>query len=424
VGPSMMYRLIATIAGWWIRDGARLCGAVVAVAVCSGCERIESRPATSPKPIRVAIADPFQATAFEPSTLWEVELETAPGPNVVVEGGCRAVRWMAQLDLGVLALTTIAPESSRTDSLHHELAAPLRLDEGEFFQLYRWRADSLMVTGREGRAVVFAPHNGLGRALTIPGLSHLDPLAVEPGRVVGADSSGHVAILQPERLPTRGAAGLRWTRSTLALADLSSLRVDTVAEIEASEIFWSHLGDLWPLFGARPHVAFHAGRWIWAVGGASAINIFRADLASRSVSSLTWNTAPRAVSGERVDSWFEWTDGEPESRERYGRHAVRPVSVLPAFSDVLVDPDGRIWLERYRWTEPRRLGPTPSLWAVLNPDGLAVATLVLHANEILIGLGRSCLVSLESKAEGFVLRAETVRPAGDSVLIEGAEGGR
>jgi hypothetical protein len=76
----------------------------------------------------------------------------------------------------------------------------------------------------------------------------------------------------------------------------------------------------------------------------------------------------------------------------------------PAISRLLVDNDGNVWVEQYRWPDPRTVPPQPDpvRWLVFSSDGELRAQLTLPGNALLQWVGSSEVVIFHIRDDGVV----------------------
>lgn len=103
---------------------------------------------------------------------------------------------------------------------------------------------------------------------------------------------------------------------------------------------------------------------------------------------------PKRISEDdaaRFRTWYAaFVAGSPEGSRMVMDYALRQLEevpwpgVMPAYSALLVDPDGNLWVEEYRW-----LGdyvppdPRPAHWSVFDPDGVWLGQVEVPARFIL-----------------------------------------
>jgi hypothetical protein len=244
-------------------------------------------------------------------------------------------------------------------------------------------ADSIVAFDLPGRRlVVFDPAGALARELAIPFWRPQGPYGL-PGYTAGAvgpTPDGRFltfpagAVELPDSIP-----GPAWFEHELLRVAPDGVAWDTLGVFP---IFQTWVGESWiePYpFGAVAAVVPHPQGFVTTRGEAFEIQAFDTTGALRHIvrrghSRATVNEADLG----QFRSWYlqraranPEMDDEAEALLMMQLERAQHPERKPAISHLLVDPEGNVWAEEFRWVDSGELAPEPraATWSVFRPDG-------------------------------------------------------
>jgi len=150
-------------------------------------------------------------------------------------------------------------------------------------------------------------------------------------------------------LPMDGLAGPVRRPEPLVLFDLEGTRIDSIGEMRGPEVYvhvrdGSYLGTAPHFFGKRSHVAA-LGRHILR-GSSDMMQLEELDLSGNLVRILRIPDYPLDLSAAQIASERDFLLDRltPENPLRAPFEAAPASDTRPAFTDILVDPSGAVWL--------------------------------------------------------------------------------
>lgn len=239
---------------------------------------------------------------------------------------------------------------------------------GEFRSLQRIEngGDTLLALG-DGRVTVVAPD------LTVVRTFNVDPWTIDLHYL-----SGGAILPEVSRpvLPMDGLAGLVRRPEPLVLFDLEGTEIDSIGEMRGPELYvlvrdGSYLGTAPHFFAKRSHVA--ALGWHLLKGSSDMMQLEELDLSGNLVRILRIPDYPLDLSDAQIASERDFMlDRLSPGHPLRAPFEVAPVSeTRPAFTDILVDPSGAVWLELHRGDSEQ---DQPEEWLVLDADGTWLGT--------------------------------------------------
>ena len=224
---------------------------------------------------------------------------------------------------------------------------------GEFTNLGRVEnaGDTLLAVGR-GRVVV-ASHD-----LAVIRTFDIDRFAYDLHYLRGG------AVLPELRspvLPQQGVSGLIRNPQALVLFDLEGTRIDSIGETRGSESYVyardGEFGGTEPLFARSAHIETLEGRVFR--GSSDMMQVEELDMSGNLVRILRIPGYPLDLSDAQVAAERETRlEAVPAAMPAFLRRMVEDLpspATRPAYSDLLVDPAGAVWLQLHRGSE--RTGP-------------------------------------------------------------------
>ncbi len=242
---------------------------------------------------------------------------------------------------------------------------------GEFRSLRRIESagDTLLALGR-GRVTVAADD------LTVVRTFNIDRWTIDLHYLGGGWILPEVS--RPV-LPMDGLAGLVRRPEPLVILDLEGTRIDSIGEMRGPEVYvlvrdGSYVGTAPHFFGKRSHVAA-LGRHILR-GSSDMMQLEQLDLSGNLVRILRIPDYPLDLSDAQIASERDLlldrlTPGNPL---RAPFEAAPASETRPAFTDILIDPAGAVWLRLHRAESEH---DQPQEWLVLEADGTWLGTVVI-----------------------------------------------
>ena len=242
---------------------------------------------------------------------------------------------------------------------------------GEFRSLQRIEngGDTLLALG-DGRVTVVAPDLTLVRTFSVDRWT-IDLHYLGEGWILPE-------VSRPV-LPTDGLAGPVRRPELLALFDLEGTQIDSIGEMRGSEVYvhvrdGSYGGTAPHFFGKRSHVAA-LGRQILR-GSSDMMQVEELDMSGNLVRIFRIPDYPLDLSDAQIAAERDFmldriTPGHPL---RAPFEAAPSSETRPAFTDILVDPSGAVWLRLHRGDSEQ---DQPERWLVLDADGTWLGTVVI-----------------------------------------------
>ena len=172
-------------------------------------------------------------------------------------------------------------------------------------------------------------------------------------------------------LPMEGLAGPVRRPEPLVLFDLEGTRIDSIGEMRGPEVYvhvrdGSYVGTAPHFFGKRSHVAA-LGPHILR-GSSDMMQLEELDLSGNLVRILRIPDYPLDLSAAQIASERDFLLDRltPENPLRAPFEAAPASDTRPAFTNILVDPSGAVWLELHRGDSEQ---DQPERWLVLDSDG-------------------------------------------------------
>jgi len=246
------------------------------------------------------------------------------------------------------------------------------------FDVLRWlgilRGDSLVVYDwRNRRVSIFDADGKFARAFTLRTVAQAPPSHVH--LALFADGS---VLIGAQRLFASGqiTAGVYHDTIFYLRFDQQGVLSDTIGRHPGADVYILAQDqgiELVPLpFAASPHSGAYMSGFYFGRGDSYEIGYYSAEgKLVRSVRSVQPDTR---VSAEDIEHYIhrQLAEIEDEDERREIEHLYTGLpfpQTMPAYSDVLVDADGNLWVEDYR--PP---GDDQPRWKVFDPDGTLLGT--------------------------------------------------
>ena len=242
---------------------------------------------------------------------------------------------------------------------------------GEFrgLSVIKNAGDTLLALG-DGRVTVVAPDLTLVRTFTVDRWT-IDLHYLGEGRILPE-------VSRPV-LPTDGLTGPVRRPEPLALFDLEGTQIDSIGEMRGSEVYvhvrdGSYGGTAPHFFGKRSHVAA-LGRHILR-GSSDMMQVEELDVSGNLLRILRIPGYPLDLSDAQIAAERDsMLDRLPPGHPLRAPFEAAPASeTRPAFTDILVDPSGAVWLRLHRGDSEQ---DQPERWLALDADGTWLGTVVI-----------------------------------------------
>lgn len=235
----------------------------------------------------------------------------------------------------------------------------------------RYLGDSLLVfDSGSSRVSVFHPDEGFARSWTVESLGR----GLFPSHAFAFDDGSILVAHLRGNMPGDPAGVIRNTAPVVRYSSTGE-PVNEVAELPGEEWYrWedSQGGGLMFLpFGKRGHAAIHQTTLFLGDGQAGGLRAFDGD--GHILRTIEWAVEPRPVTPEdirRYESTRLQDIADATARQRAERmHSDIPYpETIPAYSALVADAAGNLWVEEYRF-DPS----TPTRWTVISTGGGVLA---------------------------------------------------
>lgn len=229
-------------------------------------------------------------------------------------------------------------------------------------------SDSVWVLDSDGRVSVFGPDLGLGRTFNL--LSNASSI-----HDLG---DGSMAVQYVSPFWTKDAIGAIRNPTVLWRFNVEGTRLDSIAATEGYDEYVVQFRDgttasVSPLFRKEAQVAIHTGRLF--VGNAEFMEVEERTRAGDLVRILRIPDYPLNLSRSALRAEREaYLGGRSSSLLREAAERTPASGTRPAYSRMIVDPSGAVWLQLYRGESEAE---EPVRWLVLAADGTWLGTVGL-----------------------------------------------
>ncbi|MXX35531.1 MAG: hypothetical protein F4107_14785 [Gemmatimonadetes bacterium] len=229
-------------------------------------------------------------------------------------------------------------------------------------------SDSVWVLDSDGRVSVFGPDLGLGRTFNL--LSNASSI-----HDLG---DGSMAVQYVSPFWTKDAIGAIRNPTVLWRFNVEGTRLDSLAVTEGYDEYVVQFRDgttasVSPLFRKEAQVATHTGRLF--VGNAEFMEVDERTRAGDLVRILRIPDYPLSLSRSALRAEREaYLGGRSSSLLREAAERTPASGTRPAYSRMIVDPSGAVWLQLYRGESEAE---EPVRWLVLAADGTWLGTVGL-----------------------------------------------
>ena len=305
------------------------------------------------------------------SSLWSIDPDpvvdltlTGSGPEHEFYG----VGSMKQRPDGSLAIANRGSEEVRVFSATGEFQGAFGGSgdgPGEFNDLtmIEIAGDTLLALDFDGSVTVVAPDLAVVRIFDVAPFT-LDLYYLDAGAILPEPRS--MLVREP------GLAGLIRRPVPLILFDLEGEQIDSIGEMQGPETYMHTSEGFYggvPIYFARTSHVETSGQRIF-LGSNETMQLEELDVSGNLVRILRIPDYPLDLSAARIaaERDFVLGRGPPGSTSpfRQALEAAPASETRPAYSDILIDPSGAVWLQLHRGQSEQ---DQPQEWLVLDADG-------------------------------------------------------
>lgn len=255
-----------------------------------------------------------------------------------------------------------------------------------------YRGDSVAAFDQRSQTLrILAPDGTLAREVAVPTWRREGAYGV-PGYAAGAVApmaDGGFLTYATGAIDRTAVEGPNWYRHDLLRLAADGARHDTLGTFE---VFVTWLGPNGPEPFPFAPVAFRApydDGFVFARGDHPEVRIHGPDGSLRRI--VRWGGQPPPVNAADLEAYRAWyleraggADAlDAELQARLSERLTGPIHPerRPALSNLLVDDEGNVWVEDFRWVEPTEVPPEPrpAVWNVLDPEGVWIARVEVPA---------------------------------------------
>jgi hypothetical protein len=262
---------------------------------------------------------------------------------------------------------------------------------GQLWWAAAYRRDSTAILDLGGkRLLVFGPEGLFAREVALPAWRREGAYGV-PGYTAGARGpwdDGHFLAYAAGALDRDVTEGPAWYRHDLVRLSPAGERWDTLGVFE---IFQTWVGEAWTEPYPFAPVAFaapHGGGFAFTRGEAFELSFHDTTGAVRRI--VRRAHARETVNAADLEQYRSWYLERARASGMGAEAAVQLAQQLaqpnhparrPAISNLLVDDEGDVWVEEYRWVDPTEVAPDPrpAVWSVFSPEGRWLAQVEVPA---------------------------------------------
>lgn len=240
---------------------------------------------------------------------------------------------------------------------------------GEFGQLWwaqAYRGDSIVAFDMSGDKInVFDPDGDFARLVRVPVVDVPEPPPGTYGFTAGADAAyadGHFLAYPHGQLDVSGGVGPAWYRHLLLRLSPDGTAWDTLGSFRISQQNWTGTQQE-PLWYA-PWAIHAVGTTDLFYGTGETFEIRRYDEQGRLSRIIRRDYELRPVTEalrEQLEGWYmDLISSSPGAHEgaaeqvREQFESARFTQALPSYSAMLLDDEGFLWVEHFRWFEKER----------------------------------------------------------------------
>jgi len=257
---------------------------------------------------------------------------------------------------------------------------------GEFGQLWwasRYRGDSIAAFDMsDHRVAVFDPDGLFIREVPTPLLPVPPPERGTVAHAAGVDAvygDGYFLAYPFGRLDTSGGPGPAWMRHLLLRVAPDGESWDTLGTFEVSRAYWTGTAQEQEWFAPVALSVVSEDRLYFGKGETFEIGRYDAEGRLTRIIRRTYESraVTEALRGQLRRWYLDRMRSSPEVDDQMieflGRRfdGGRFARTLPPYSGMLVDPDGNLWVEEFRWPTRDDRSPVtgPARWSVFGPEG-------------------------------------------------------
>jgi len=288
-----------------------------------------------------------------------------------------------------------------------------------------YRGDSLVAFDQgERKLVVFGPEGDFAREVAIPSWRRDGPRGL-PGYAAGATGpmeDGYFLTYPVGSIDMPEEFGPTWYRHELLRVAPDGAEWDTLGEFG---VFQTWLGPSWtepyPYAPMASRAPYRDG-FVFTTGGDFEVHEHDRTGTLRRISRRSHT--PQRVTPQHLETYRDWFLERTRSAPQWTQEAeaeiarqlaeARHPEHLPAISQLLVDDEGNVWAEEFRWMEPGELAPDPrpTSWSVFGADGRWLTRVEVPAGFLVgaVGGGRVYGVAVGADGTRTVRAYPLIRP--------------
>ena len=268
---------------------------------------------------------------------------------------------------------------------------------GEFRQLLNWagtyRGDSAAAYDFVDRALeIFSPNGTFVRSIKLPNVGPTTrPLRGTYGAsdyFVGAFRDGSVLRFERTYMDISTGIGPIYYQPELTLYDAEGQNPLPMGRYRTWGYWWD--GQKTAEYHFHPPGITSTGQSYWYYGVADSFTVRVMDRQGKEVRVLRRSLEREAVTAvdreEFIQSYLAMMKASPEGGaaalgpiEKRLRNEARYAEFKPAFSSIVEDAAGNVWIEHFRWVYTNQPNPKPTRWSVFDPQGNFLGEIVMPA---------------------------------------------
>lgn len=281
---------------------------------------------------------------------------------------------------------------------------------GQLWSVHPYRGDSIVAWDRRGpqgpSMKVFGFDGGYARDVTIPYLDRERPEGTNGYSVGfhGAFADGTLLTSSDGIVDVPSEAGPAWFKHFLLVVRPDGGGWDSVGDYRFSQLHWNGATTTSYFFAAQAYELPYGNDLVRGNGETYEYHILRRDGTPTRIVRRSFTREPVSAADvdEFVDIFIERSTKRqqppPQMIEQLRRQlrANPHPDLKPAYSNLLVDHEQNVWIERFRWFDPWSVPrePEPTTWDVFDPSGSWIAELTAPSRVLLMSVSAGGVVGV------------------------------